>query len=72
LISVSVFCLILTILEIIFLTRRKLTPLKFIIVSVIKSLIWTAVVIVDIVTAAKTSAGEPGFIGGIIVEVGIV
>jgi len=55
-ISICVLCLVLTITEIILLARHKLKPLTFIIMNVIKTGIWTALFVLDVISAIETSA----------------
>lgn len=70
-IGLSGLCFLMTILEIIFLTRHKLTPLKFLIHNVIKSTIWAGLFIVDVVGWAR-STGRAQTIGALVVEFVIV
>ena len=60
-----------TIVEIVFLTRHKLTPLQFLIHNVIKSTIWAGLFIVDMVAWGK-STERAQTVGALVVEFGIV
>jgi len=66
-IALTCSCLILTITEIVLLVRRKLTPLTFLVMSVIKTTIWTVLLIVDVVGTVDGGARAPTALG-IIVE----
>lgn len=61
-----VICLVLTITEIVLLARHKLKPKTFVIFNTIKSTIWTALFIVDIVSFVDTNSRTVSFIGLII------
>ena len=66
-ITLCAICLILTITEIILLARHKLRPLPFLIMNVIKTAIWTALFILDIISAA-TEGGRTKSISGIVID----
>lgn len=66
-IALCVICLILTITEIILLARHKLRPLAFLIMNVIKTAIWTALFVLDIISAV-TAGGRTTSIVGIIID----
>ena len=51
-ISLAVTCLILTFAEIVYLIKHKLKPLFFLISNVIKSVIWTVLFVLDIISTA--------------------
>lgn len=57
-IALCAICLIITIAEIVLLVKRKLTQLKFLICNIIKSTIWTAMFIMDIIAYANANAGR--------------
>lgn len=66
-ITLCVICLVLTITEIILLARHKLRPLAFLITNVIKASIWTALFILDIISAV-TEGGRTTSAVGIIID----
>ena len=66
-ITLCVICLILTITEIILLARHKLRPLAFLIMNVIKTAIWTALFVLDIISAV-TAGGRTTSIVGITID----
>lgn len=61
--SVLAVLLILTITEIILLVRHKLRPAAFLIINIIKALIWTAAFVLDIIVDSKN-----GYVGSIILD----
>lgn len=65
--TLCVICLVLTITEIILLARHKLRPLAFLIMNVIKTAIWTALFILDIISAV-TAGGRTTSVVGIIID----
>jgi hypothetical protein len=70
-ISMCAICVILTITEIILLARHKLKPLAFLVMNVIKSLIWTVLFVLDIVSTA-TRGGRTASVIAIIIELILV
>ena len=66
-ITLCVICLILTITEIILLARHKLRPLAFLTMNVIKTAIWTALFVLDIISAV-TAGGRTTSIAGMIID----
>ena len=64
-------CVILTITEIILLARHKLKPLAFLVMNVIKSLLWTVLFVLDIVSTA-TRGGRTASVIAIIIELILV
>jgi hypothetical protein len=66
-ITLCAICLILTITEIILLARHKLRPLAFLVMNVIKCAIWTALFILDIISAVSVG-GRTTSIAGIIID----
>ncbi|KAH8667400.1 hypothetical protein BGZ60DRAFT_431641 [Tricladium varicosporioides] len=66
-ITLCVFCVILTIVEIILLARRSLKPIVFLIMNVTKSGIWTVILILDIVSAV-TVGGRTTSILGVLID----
>lgn len=64
--AMLVICLVLTITEIILLARHKLKPKTFVIFNTIKSTVWTAIFILDIVSFVDSGSRTVSFVGLII------
>jgi len=54
--SIIVLCIILTITEIVLLARHKLKPLAFLIMNVVKSTIWTAIFVIDVISVVGNNS----------------
>lgn len=58
-ITVCAICLILTVTEIILLARHKLKPMAFVIMNVVKSAVFTALLVLDIISLVSVRTTSP-------------
>jgi hypothetical protein len=59
-------CLILTITEVVMILRRKLHPLAFVIMNVLKSALWTALFVLDFVVSSRQLYHRSAIVGRVI------